>query len=328
MREFLLKISFWILQVMVIAYLVRLVTPFYAGNIDFKDKYEHAKMQYAEVLLMGSSRFYRHINPSYLSKKVGKNFYNLGTSGCSAPESLFLMRGMLSDSELTANTIIFELSNWVTLEHEQENVFRKTNIYDWDIALSEFKISQSRKNGSEQKEKLIPPLFKACVRRILGLAGLRNQLSFLMQETMSINVSNCYNYGFRPLYGNKSQGEIRSALYRANKGKKPILSNFSEEETITYEEYYSIIKEIQSLADKRNLNIIYVIPPLEARYSDLKVLAGKIKYEMKKIVVDLSSPTDLPDLYNEENIWDRAHFNENGAQIITDYLYQQLEHEI
>ena len=148
MKKFIRQILFFFVPIIVLSVLLDLVLSY-----QLKKSKTHAFREYAvwndlysgninaDLLIMGSSRAWRHIDPSILEDSLGISSYNLGMDGQHLPMQLWRYEKFLKKNK-KPKTIIYSL-DFFMLTHT-DNLFNKDQFLPY--LLFDFEAEQHLKN--------------------------------------------------------------------------------------------------------------------------------------------------------------------------------------
>ena len=147
--------------------------PFYAEKI--ADLKGHENLN---VFFLGSSQFYRHINPIEFDQITNSKSYNLGVQGLATPENYYLFEKMLSKENIPSNSTVFlALSGIQSIAPSNFYSKRSTYFLNWGIVNSSVRIILDESRPLRTKIFRLYSFLANYSYKFLGLPRLRSWLS-------------------------------------------------------------------------------------------------------------------------------------------------------
>ena len=333
MNQFLKKIGLFSLLALFVAILIQGgfsltgLTKYHWGNPFYAKKISDLKNhQNTNVFFIGSSQFYRHINPIEFDQITNSESYNLGVQGLATPENYYLFEKMLEEENIAPNSTIFlALSGIQSIAPSNFYSERSTYFLNWKIFSSSIRIIFDESRPLKTQIFRIYSFVVNYIYKHLGLPVVRNWLSGFEYQGNNEFVKNKgflaldddleEEYINRGLAFQKMQSPLKSRIeITSNEFKNQTKKGLSNEAHI--EKLFSLIQQ----ANEKNINLYFVITPRKKNYKDILPL---IKDLPKNFIINLANPFTYPEFYSTENSFDIGHLNKKGAQLFTKKLAEE-----
>lgn len=342
------KIVILALLVFFCSYLFRSMVPFYWCGPVIANKervYFNSGNKYKAVFL-GSSRINHGIDPAAFDKTYRKlsgkkmQSFNFGISGGSVGEIYQTFLKVLDDDNSNLEYIIIELASVSTSLKKKfcrDNLHTNRNKYWLDFKTLRFSLNnlKGQKVGDD---------ISARAKFRYGKNYLVNYIENIFNVGM---YSTMLTYMRKGYPGQKGIGPKRNGYNNINqlesagakRARKSFLKNKKQlvdkkKESVKYfenrsssdklnESYFGYIKDMIVKAQKRNIKLVFLAPPLMAVDSHEEVFPI-ISALPTKNKINLANAKKYPAFYTAKNIWDGNHLNNNGAQLLSELLARKL----
>lgn len=326
------------------------LTPWSWGSeiIDQKKNWLSQHRDEYNMLVIGSSRVYRQVDPEILDSLVSgpakvKSF-NFGVNWLFAPESFYVLDNLVEKEGLNYNYVIIELSKIRSIDFANFHTTR--TIYWSDFNNFKFAINAIWASNFSLLEKTATILAYGVsyVDKMINLGYITEALSFKSKHEI--------NAGF-PDIGDKRNGY--SALETQPKGSTLIEEENTEERhkkfladtaAVTrrlkmstdqfekfeknpqllkrYNKYYADhLNKMIDEAKKNGTHLVFLMSPRVDRnqYNELIPLFKNIHPTHR---IEISDGRKYPELYVAANSFDETHLNSEGAKIYTTILATKM----
>lgn len=305
------------------------------GNYYFQSKTDYLdnKIEKYNTFFLGSSRVYRHINPEIFDELIiDANSFNMGTPAMYIPEMYYLYKNFIKEYDIKNATIFIELQPYtklveVNLKSNRSRYYMNTDSKDFinnylkhDFIDSSLINEQLLRCNTIAKEHYrLDKTFKSRVNAILSIndkstsyVGTNGYLSKEKQLELNINSKDLTNIRKKFIKKSRDYNYNHDMITKVNRRYD---FGFRIER---YNKYHlEELKKIIDQAMKVDNKIIYLLMPNSFQPISLfKQLPSENR-------IDLANPKKFPELYKKENMFDRGHYNEKGAEYFTKYLAQE-----
>ena len=339
MKRFLLRLAAFVLLYLVVISSISTLFPYYWGNPWYgsKIKYlENEGFKKHNTYFIGSSRFYRQINPlifdTTLNQQTGDVVvsFNLGAPATFTPQTYYLYENFLN-SKLAESTkyCFLELTE---VDNISADLIDEERSSYW-ITTKEFKFAIT----SFLKNKNITQLKKA--RNISHyLVSFFKSLFHIGHFGQQITEDNYYSpeylgsgqNGYYPLEEQldfTTNSNVRNNLLKRNKSilnNSEIIERRREESVASYNMDGVAIDQIQlqrinhliNKSKEKGIHLFLVLSP-RSKVPELIRLGNSLS---KDHFIDLSNPNKYPELYQPEYSFDVGHLNTKGSEIYSRLL--------
>lgn len=345
-----------LLMVFLINYLVlKSIDPrLKVANYTFIAKYntfKNSQKKY-DTLFFGSSRILRQINVDYFDSLTGFESFNFGTQSCLPSKSNYLLEKLI-DLPMINNlkTIVIELIPFYPSDYKVDN----ESQFMLSDSLVELEGLMKFRNYFDQKELIsyglsgFLALFYKYSRSLkLFLYSDKNQENdFYLKKSGYESVK-------RSIYESKKNEARNKCKSEINIHNRKCDLNYLTSDPIIKNQFLEIknkqLKEIKSFDRESGLPLAFEL--VESKYIDkvervLKRLKDKnikiyflipqgintrlVYHQYAKLladksvkVIDLSSKTKNPELYEQKNIFDEIHLNYHGAKFFSSLIAREM----
>ena len=330
MRKFILKILLFAALLLVVLSLADRHLPYYWGNEGLVSKMNKVIADdYAyNTYFVGSSRMYRHIQPSLFdSLNNGKTrSFNLSYSGTKPPETYHFLKHFIEECSDDTKYIFLELSMISNLTEVNRNSLRAMYCVDFPTYRIAFVACLQNKRYEAAWNYTISYLSRVCKM------GMLTSIWQFDGKTHYPQALGWRDDGFYSLEDEKADfGTTDSTFIKR-------LDNFFADTTTLTKRYETTVKEykknksflpaapanvahIQRLiqqAKRKNIHLILVLQP---RNPGLLSLYNTIPNTHK---IDLCNPVKYPEFYWAKYSFDVGHFNGEGAELFTRALVDEF----
>ncbi len=347
MKRFLKNSTLFFLIYLGVSLIISCFLPYHWGNPRYSVKIKHLKRNQGDkydTYFFGSSRVYRHIDPSLFDSLVnatkGQNIhsFNLGAPGTFPPQSYFLYEQFL-DSELSKGVkyCFLELMDVANIPdhimHEE-----KTNYWlnGKDMSFVFQSVISDKNESAAQKFTQLSVYFKSYLERVLHLGHFSRQLTetnYYDPEYLGPSQN-----GHLPLeyeIETASNPALREALLERRQGlekfptaleqrKKRMIAAESKTLSNEYDRIHQqrILELIQkSRRSGIQLIFMFIAPKPNSAYRNVVDLKPHLPDDQ---LIEIT-PLKYPELFTIENAFDIGHFNTQGVRLFTSYLAEEFK---
>jgi len=333
MSDFLKRIGLFTLLIILMTMVIEKVfsissfTDYHWGNPLYAEKISDSENHvYLDVFFLGSSQFYRHINPIEFDQITNSKSYNLGVQGLATPENYFLFQKMLEEESIPSNSTVFiALSGLQSIA--PANFYSKRSTYFLNAGILNSCIRIILKEPHSYKTKIFRSysFLANYTYKTLGLPRFRHWLSgakyrgtrnftekkgFLAldddEDDEFINRKNAFQNKQSEL--DKRRGIAANAFQTASKKGNSNKAHLQK------------IRSLIEQAKEKNINLYFVITPRKKSYLEIINLSKNLP---KDLVINLADPSVYPEFYSIENSFDIGHLNKKGARLFTQRLAEE-----
>jgi len=340
MKNFIIRIVFFILLYLIIGRLISLITPYHWGNPWYSTKIQYLEKFKSNNLpntyFFGSSRVYRQIMPTVfdstyfsLSKKH-INSFNLGAPATFCPQVYYLYENFLSSS-LSQNTkyVFIELMDIDLIE---KNLMHQERVTYW-INLSDifFGYNALHNNPSislATKTKYISNYSISYLENLLHMGHFGQQ--YLDNNYYNLDYLGEHKNGFFSLERDTATTKNETFKNQLIDRNKDLIADTSElkNRAINSTKDFSNknlpldvvhlerINKLINLSKEKGISIVFILSPRN-NSQNLINLYNAIPENNK---IQLSNSKKYPELYMIENSFDIGHLNTKGSSIYSSLL--------
>lgn len=347
MKRFLKNIALFFLVYLGLSLLISAFIPHHWGNPWYSVKISHLEknrdLKY-NTYFFGSSRVYRHINPSLFDSLMqtkgleNVRSYNLGAPGTFPPQTYFLYEQFL-DSPLSkgAKFCFLELMDVATIPDQLMHQ-EKTNYWlnGRELGFVCHSILADETENAAQKFSQVSSYFESFLEGVFHMGHFSRQ----------ITDANYYNKdylgplqdGYLPLdyeYQTASNPSLKRTLSDRMKGLR------AKPETLEQRKRLMIDAQTNSLGDQydkvhqerilqliqkshhRGIELIFmfIAPKPNQAYRNAINLQAHLPDEH---LIEIT-PVNYPELFTLENAFDIGHFNTQGVRMFTLFLADEFK---
>lgn len=339
MKKFIKKTFVIGILVIVFANFMKLLFPpdYHWGNEYFNNKIEYlaTDKNYTkfETYFLGSSRIYRHIDPSIydslVNTKTGKesSSYNLGSPGTFAPQSYYLYRNFLdSDLSNNAKTVFIELSDIHPVGIK--NLSADRNIYWINFKDLNFIVNSvwSNENYGKLKKAQIATTYSLTL--LQKLFQFKQYRPYFFDEIETKEKPQYIKNGFYSLddeLSNTLDSTQHKELIKRkeapiskplNTSRETALKAFTATSAKIDQVQFSMLQEMITISEKKNIQLYFVFAPRKVS-ENLVSLYAQLPENNK---VEVADPLKYPEMYHPEYTFDIGHLNDKGVFFFTSEL--------
>ena len=285
------------------------------------------------LLMVGSSRFYRHLDSELIedglqAKGYDFSVYNLGIPGLWPPrQDKFLTR---VEEVSTPKVLLVELSMPRSLfgNLRSGSVIRSVDLA---VALNALSISSETASDTKTSLRFGSSYLAALLYKYSGIGLFRFSLSGQadMIERAKTQLSHSEN-GYLSLDREEILG--RGAANQRMPATQSELRKLQDDNTRKYNDNPSklsptLMAKCQASIDRaasQGCRLIFVLSPRVGK-SQLAAIYPVFRELPSNHKVDLSDPVEYPEFYSANYSFDRGHLNEAGAQLMSAALAEKLD---
>jgi len=331
MRKFILKTLLFAALLLVALSLTDRHLPYYWGNEGLVSKMNKviADEYVYNTYFVGSSRMYRHIQPSLFdSLNNGKTrSFNLSYSGTKPPETYHFLKHFIEECTDNTKYIFLELSVISDLAEVNRNTLRAKYCLDFPT----YKTA-----------------FMSCLQNKRYEAAWNYTISYLSRVWKMGMLESIWKFDGKTHYpqalGPRGDGFYGLEQEMADAGRADStfikrLDNFFADTTTLTKRYEKTIKEykknksfrpatpanvaqIQGLIQQAERKGIHLILVLKPRNPGLLSLYNALPDNNK---IDMCDPVKYPEFYLAKYTFDVGHFNGEGAELFTRALVDEFQ---
>lgn len=282
----------------------------------------------SDLLIVGSSRIYRHLNSELIESELDEQLsvYNLGIPGMWPPrQSVYLDRVL---EQTSPRVLVVELNPPKSLAGNIRSSATQRSLNLRTVRDSIFTRLESM-GSTKDKNRLLASFGAATIYRCLGIGLFRAQFcQHDGQESQdALRFANASTGGFLSLdlqekMGAKKipkHGQLGSILKkRKAEDLEKYETNFSASSTML-----ARCREWIGHADDKDCRLIFVLSPRLGK-SDLQVVYPVFQQLPKTNKIDMSNPQEFPEFFEPRYSFDKGHLNAAGAQIFSKVFSAKL----
>jgi len=337
MKIFILKMIAFIILLVLLLNLFEFITPYYYGNDVFEAKMNYLKRhaQKYNMVFIGSSRTYRHINPPLFdSLCVGDvKSYNLGSPATFAPESYYLCENLMKDNKLKIKYIILELSTIKHIPDRNLHSVRSKYFYTFNYLTLALNYFAHQAIPFTEKINVYKNLLISYFERIFKVDVLQDMTLSIIKPIQNTHLIEGNIKGYFSCEDDVRMFKKQQLIDRFNKFQKDTTVIKERLRAIQYYHHHvphhynkihlKKIRELIRLARSKGILLIFFLPPRTEGYAygELIPLMYMIDFNHR---IDLSDPQKFPELYIARNCFDIGHYNNRGAELFTKYLVSEV----
>jgi len=330
MRKFVLKILLFGLVLLFVLFLSDRHLPYYWGNDGLVSKMNKviADEYRYDTYFVGSSRMYRHIQPSLFdSLNNGKTrSFNLSYSGTKAPETYHFLKHFIEECGDNTKYIFVELSVITDLAEVNRNSLRAKYCLDFQTYKTAFAACLQNKRYETAWNYTISYLNKVWKMDMLG------SIWKFDGKTYYPKALGPQGDGYYGLEEEMTDAGTRDSTFIKR------LDNFFADTTTLTKRYETTIKEYKKnksfrlaapanvaqinrlirQAEGKDIHLIFVLQP---RNPGLLSLYNALPEAHK---IDMCNPVKYPEFYLAKYTFDVGHFNSAGAELFTRALAENV----
>jgi hypothetical protein len=316
MKRFLLKIFVWFFGILLIGlFLMNYKKYQFYGNGEARLKIEYYTKNATKynTLIFGSSRMYRHINPTLLDSATSHKIkaYNLASGGTFFSESLYQFHQTPIDKNI--KYVIFELQDLMPFEN---NAYSEKILYYHDIPTTSFEVKYHLKNKDWNSLFLTLTNF---VSNIFYFKKLNRQ-ELYHTEFLT------FNNGYFPLEKDYTLFQSVRTQRAAYLKDTTQLTQRMEQKVVKKKMnvvWKNEIKSLEKECQDRGIKLI-LVSSLFTQPIDFSFL----KKDSTTKILDFTSPKKFKEFYTYKNVHDNGHLNMRGSKIFTQKFADRLNNVI
>jgi len=264
-----------------------------------------------------------------LTNKPLNTSFNLATDGTYLPQTLYIVEHLLAQ-DATIDYVFFEFNN---INHMPDHLFKTTRskyYYQLEHLLMSctylFYAHYTTGTGLRVTHKLgLACKYLITYFESLFKIGMRKDILKILQykKIERTSTQNIGSNGYRPLNDHSSQDKeyLKHLDENLERIKKAYENAYLKLDATPYNiAFNTVLREQIKRANARDVKIIYVLTPIEYGFETVSNMLASFYALPEENRIDLSNPTQYPELYLLKNRWDDGHFNHEGAKIYTQKL--------
>jgi hypothetical protein len=269
------------------------------------------------MAIFGSSRMAVGLEPAVFDscfalatdKKI--HTYNFSSFGTWNQENSYLFKIFLEDSSLSGNIkyVLMEYQNVMSIGWERLSTDKV--VYYQTLDNLQFAWKYSHASVSSYKWLGYVPAFL--------LAYAENQFNLGSSDIFikAREISHAFNsYGYTDIRGEKKQNETIDPFQYAKSYKKYRWADEKKLNSI----YFSQMNQLQVLASKKGIELIWILPPV-AVTEEMMAVFNSIPDTRKMNFNDVDR---YPLLFQKKYWYDKTHFNEKGARLFSAIVAEEF----
>jgi hypothetical protein len=269
------------------------------------------------VAIFGTSRMAVGLEPHIFDScinsngKLGLSTYNFSSFGTWNQENYYLFKKFLQDSNLNRNTryVIMEFQNVMSVSWKRLSSDKV--IYYQNLENLKFAWNYSRSTGSIYKIMgYVPAFVFAFLENLLNLGS-----SDILVKAKGISHSFNY-YGYTNIKDEEQLKEIINPL-EYSKSYLDCMKTATEKANNIF---YGQIVELDSLATRNGIKLIWILPPVHVT-KDMLAVYNAIPEDKK---MNFNQSVRYPALFESGNWYDRTHFNAKGSKLFSEYIAMEF----
>lgn len=312
MKRFSLKIFVWCLGILFVGLFLmsNKKYKFYGnGEAKLKVDYYSKNSEKYNTLIFGSSRMYRHINPTLLDSATSHKIkaYNLASGGTFFSESLYQFYHTPIDENI--KFVIFEVQDILPFE---TNSYSGKILYYHDLPTTNFEVKYHLLNDDWNSIYLSATHFISNIFyfKKIGQQDVNNR-EFLSKSN-----------GYYPL--EKEYDRFNSVKSQRDAYMKDTTKVYESVSQILPKKQMNAtwkneIKALKKECENRGIQLILVAP----LFSDPMDLSF-IKQDSNTKILDFTSRQKFREFYNFKHVYDNGHLNMLGSKIFTQKFADSL----
>jgi hypothetical protein len=337
MKRLLRKILLFLLVYIGVAQIIDILAPYYYGN-----PWYAAKMQFLEdesstglhnTYFFGSSRVYHNINPLVFEELCNRNghqirSFNLGAPITFSPQSYYLYQNFLNSKQSEGTQLVFiELTGLETFEERLH-----TEMSSYYITFANFMFAIRSINANFHlpisiKLQLSYRYFISLVEKLFQIGHFgQHLLETDLWETRYVgpnldghlSLDDDLNQKHNDFLA-KRQNELKIDSTPLPERAQSIQSMFDSPTNYVDQIHLKKINDLIEDSKQKNVHLIFVLMP-RVGTKNIIDLFNAIPDDHK---IQLSKPSDYPELYTVENSFDIGHMNKKGSLVHSKIFAQQ-----
>lgn len=316
-----------------------LVQPFlfhpFWGDVSFICKYDHffSQQNNYNTVFIGSSRTYRHVNPSVFDSITGLNSFNFGITGVGCPYNYWLTDKVLDSENLNIDFLFLELfspENNLTIDSKKDILHTDKVLYWYGIRefctsiqsvceSPQIDISANIRELRVHTINLIESSFHfGFINRLVNASkktqndenlGLYGNGFYNGQEELASSSSDKKHLQERVTYLQQHPEEIES---------RAMANGFIASSGIDVElAHWSYIQDLKEKCDNLGVNLVLVLQPLQTDEQAKYMALLKKNKPDNLTLIDLSNSKQNPEFYQSDVLFDTGHLNQKGATLLS-----------
>lgn len=339
MKKFSKKVLLFIAGLFCLFVLKKLVTPYYLGNTTFAAKVRYFEKNNNEdkfnTVFFGASTTHRHLKSilfdSILQDQNLKTF-NFGVDATYNPETFYLLKNFIGKKNKNEITYAFvELQGLDPIGYQ--NVYSTRKSYWNDLYFLNYAINYTINSNQNINKKM--DYFKIYLATHLFSYVDFKILNNFFEINNELNTNSVGENGYYSLWLDMMENDIENGprdwheTFKSDttvvaERRKFALNALNQIDTLQLNEYYleflhTLIEEYKKIG----VELIFVLPPklLERYYLELLPIAKSLP---QKNMIDMSNPLKYDEFYQTQYSFDKAHLNDEGATLYTNYLAEEF----
>ncbi|WP_462247717.1 hypothetical protein [Ekhidna sp.] len=336
MKIFIRKVLLFLLLIAIVKVATEAIVPYYFPSTYFLQKEKIWTKSEANSIVFGSSRSFRHVDPSILSEDIEDiDFFNFGIPAAINPELYYLFQNFIEELDSgEVKVMALELCMLDTLQRQNLELLRgyhwnNPNILNYSLSYIE--------------ESSWPNDLKKSTRNKYLKSFKENVFSLKKIKTILIGTRSYFGFNFHPMndlgFYTLDKEVLDNKIIQSR--RKSFLSDtatltLQKLDAINADEFANnpfnqahldrllIFKEI---ADSKGIEFFIVIPPKLSpiEYMELMPIKNSV---LADIVIDTHSPSEYSFAYLFDYSFDQAHMNKAGSERYSKQLREEIKRKI
>ncbi len=337
MRKLILRLLLFIAVYVLAGHLIKSMMPYYWGN-----PWWSAKMRILEktdtrptVYFIGSSRTYNQIIPAVFDSVMAGTgsairSFNLGSQATFTPQTFhFLEHAMESGDIPRGSTVFLDFMDTPKMSSDLTSSARYTYWVDTkeiSFIIRTYKECKGRRDYTEFLSGYLIAFLKNTFH-ISQFKGMVGQYESQYQELDHFNSAGFLSLTKEFSYDPKRRAdlsmrmnELRSDTSMIGKKKNKAITVRASNTGSICPVFMDRLTTLNTLCLEKDIDLIHLLAPTlttKSEWAAFNALPQKTR-------IDMGDPNVFPEFYQLENLFDRGHLNEKGAQLYTTYLAQEF----
>lgn len=317
MKNYLLKLSFFLVIISLTLGIIHQFQPYYWGNKKLAEKLDYFEKVAPgfNTVFFGSSRIHKHVVPKIFDNQVGNNFksFNLGSGGTFYYEMFYTVNNFI-DSE-SCN----EIEN-IFIENQFPTTIPKSNLHSTrsKYFFSKNNIGYALKYFGDFEQKKFHLL--SYIENLLLIGELKDVIKF-HSKSLKLPKAKERNNGFSS-YTIRDEDKPGRKKYKRQLKSGERASVINEEERLEYIKitknrlrnkaiYDQSLRELIAKCETKSINLYIIYLPYDDYYKEFN-------YEN-------NVPILFKEFFDEKYTYFQNHLNEKGAKILSKRLGRKFK---
>ncbi len=335
MNKLILRLLFFSVVFILLLLPLHRVTSLHDRLINDKYKGLTAQSDSVNNIFLGSSATYRGIDPALFDKEmkdlgISTKSFNVGIPGINMLEMHYVLEEILRMDLPKLRTIVLEISDF-SPELVEINIDSWRTIYyhNFSHTLKALQAIWASSHSLSEKKRMYFERLSVFSKRLFRMGEAKHIYRTLAHKSDQLQMKERDKYlaynGFLCLEDESGKTiDKRLAHFLSPKGQQEfftILANAQKPEKLAARFHksqhiaYPILAEMIRMCQERGLNVIFMMPPADGRWS---FITNQIKNMQLSIpFFDLNHPKKYPHLFTVDTRFDITHLNRKGATLAT-----------